>query len=223
MAFTNALFEGSCTLEEVTAERLDDLRVLDGVLRSHAVLPIVVSDFDALVYRLEPHIVVDARMRKRVRPESQIELAPLTIGLGPNFIAGQNTHWVVETQWGEHLGTVLCEGGTMELEGEPRSFQGHSRDRFVYAPHAGRFSTTKDIADQVDCGQIVAWIDEIALQAPLAGILRGLVHDGAIVAEGAKVVEIDPRCDRNTVFGIGERPGKIADGVLEAIREWMTQ
>ena len=222
MAFTNALFEGSCTLEDVTAERLEDLRVAGGVLMAHEVLPIVVTDFDALIYRLEPQILVDARMRKRARPDSQIDLAPLTIGLGPNFIAGQNVHWVVETQWGEHLGTVLCEGGAMDLEGEPRSFEGHSRDRFVYAPCAGRFTTTRDIADEVERGQIVARIDVVDLQAPLAGMLRGLVHDGAHVTEGAKVVEIDPRCDRRAVFGIGERPGKIADGVLDAIREWTT-
>jgi xanthine dehydrogenase accessory factor len=222
MAFTNAIFRGSCVLEEVTAERLDDLRLADGVLLEHEVIPIVVTDFDGLLYRLEPQILVDARMRKRVRPESQLDLAPLTIGLGPNFIAGQNIHWVVETQWGEHLGTVLCEGGTMDLEGEPRSFKGHSRDRFVYAPHSGRFSTTKDIADSVECGEIVAWIDEVALQAPLGGILRGLAHDGVHVLEGAKVVEIDPRAERSSVFGIGERPGKIADGVLDAIKEWMT-
>ncbi|MEX2552518.1 MAG: selenium-dependent molybdenum cofactor biosynthesis protein YqeB [Actinomycetota bacterium] len=220
MAFTNALFEGSCALEDVTAERLDDLRLVDGALRAHEILPVVVGDFDALIYHLEPQILVDARMRKRVNPESQIDFAPLTIGLGPNFIAGRNVHWVVETQWGEHLGTVLCEGGTLELEGEPRSFSGHSRDRFVHSPYAGRFSTTKEIGEEVECGQIVAWIDEIALQAPLAGILRGLVHDGAHVTEGAKVVEIDPRGDRKTVFGIGERPGRIADGVLDAIREW---
>ena len=222
MSFTNALFEGRCTLDGVTAERLDDLRLVDGVLQAHEVLPIAVADFDTALYRLEPQVLVDARMRKRVRPESQLELAPLTIGLGPNFIAGQNTHWVVETQWGEHLGTVLCEGGTMELEGEPRSFKGHSRDRFVYAPYSGRFSTTREIGQEVECGQIIAWIDEVALQAPLAGMLRGLVHDGARVSEGAKVVEIDPRCDRSAVFGIGERPGKIADGVLDAIKEWMT-
>jgi hypothetical protein len=34
--------------------------------------------------------VIDARMRKRAVPEGQRGLAPLTIGLGPNFIAGEN-------------------------------------------------------------------------------------------------------------------------------------
>lgn len=47
----------------------------------------------------------------------------------------------------------------------------------------------------IEVGQLVAWIEDEALQAPMAGILRGLVHDGVKVKEGAKVVEIDPLRD----------------------------
>jgi xanthine dehydrogenase accessory factor len=59
-------------------------------------------------------------------------------------------------------------------------------------------------------------VDE-PLRAPLEGILRGLVHDGVPVAEGAKVIEVDPRGDLTKVYGIGPRPRRIAEGVLEAI------
>jgi xanthine dehydrogenase accessory factor len=220
MSFTDAIFDGKCTLEGVEAVLVNDLKLLHGVLRAHAVLPVAVSDFFDLIDAIEPQVLVDARMRKRARPEVQIDLALLTIGLGPNFIAGQNTHWVVETQWGEALGTVLCEGTTNDLAGEPRTFEGHSRDRFVYAPSSGRFSTAYKIGDLVEAGQAVARMEDETIRAPLSGMLRGLAHDGAIVAQGAKVVEVDPRCDPSQVFGIGERPGKIADGVLDAVQEW---
>lgn len=44
--------------------------------------------------------------------------------------------------------------------------------------------------------------------------------DGAIaVDEGTKILEIDPRGDPSQVFGLGERPVKIAHGVLAAIRQ----
>jgi hypothetical protein len=40
------------------------------------------------------------------------------------------------------------------------------------------------------------------------------------VAERAKVIEIDPRGRMDQVGGIAERPRRIADGVLSAIRAW---
>jgi xanthine dehydrogenase accessory factor len=54
--------------------------------------------------------------------------------------------------------------------------------------------------------------------APLRGVLRGgLTHDGVPVAAGTKVIEIDPRGNPALVHGIGERPARIAAGVLRAI------
>ena len=55
------------------------------------------------------------------------------------------------------------------------------------------------------------------LAAPLAGCLRGLIHHGAFVHAGTKVIEVDPRGRPERVFGIGERPRRIAQGVLSCI------
>jgi xanthine dehydrogenase accessory factor len=44
--------------------------------------------------------LIDARMRKRAVPEKQRGIAPLTIGLGPNFIAGETVDLAIETSWG---------------------------------------------------------------------------------------------------------------------------
>ena len=63
---------------------------------------------------------------------------------------------------------------------------------------------------------MVARIDGSAVVAPLAGILRGLTHDGARVAVGTKVLEVDPRGDPAGAFGVGERPARIAAGIIEA-------
>lgn len=223
MAFTDAAFAGSCELDGVSATHLDDLFDLEDVLRLRRAVPVATSAFADVLVHSAPHILVDARMRKRIKPEVQIGLAELTIGLGPNFVAGQHTHWVVETKWCDHLGKVIAHGYTMDLDGEPRSFDGHARDRFVYAPASGKFRTELKIADPVEGGEVVAWIDDLVLEAPLGGILRGLVHDGVMVAEGAKVVEVDPRSDPLTVFGIGERPAKVAASVTAAIKEWVSQ
>ena len=215
MAFADAIFDGACELAGVSARRVDDVGEL-GLAGPTAVLVTAASLGDVLAAVL-PDVLVDARMRKRAVPEGQRGLARLTIGLGPNFVAGETTDLAIETQWGDDLGTVVVEGPTKALGGEPRSFEGHARDRFVYAPVAGVIRTSAQIAQRVSAGEVVATIGSDELVAPLDGILRGLVHDGVPVDLGAKVVEVDPREDMTKVFGIGPRPRRIAEGVREAI------
>ena len=181
------------------------------------VLVSVTEELGDVLAALLPDVLVDARMRKRARPGTQRGLAPLTIGLGPNFVAGETVDVAIETQWGDELGAVVRDGATKALGGEPRSFAGHARDRFVYAPVSGVMRTGAEISQRVGAGEVVATIGDEELRAPLDGIVRGLTHDGVPVAQDAKVLEVDPRGDPAKVFGIGPRPRRIADGVLEAM------
>ena len=232
MAFTDAIFDGSASLEGVRAARIDDLSHLEKFLASFQAIPVVVEEFSILLKILQPAILVDARMRKRQQPEDQRGLAPLTIGLGPNFIAGENIDLAVETSWGAAMGKVIYQGATLPLRGEPRPLAGYARDRYVYAPAGGVFSTELQVGDTVRAGQVVAWVNETPLHAPLSGRLRGLTHSGVPVSKGTKVIEVDPRGesvripgDINDVSdaeiaGIAERPMRIAEGVLQAIQSW---
>lgn len=217
MAFTDAVFDGACVLEGVQARRVDDLDALPDALAERAWVCVTTLDLGIVLAAARPDVLVDARMRKRAHPEAQLELAPLTIGLGPNFVAGTTTHLAIETIWGDDLGTVLADGPTKALAGEPRSFDGHARDRFVYAPASGVLRTDAAIGQRVRRGEAVASIGDATLPAPLDGILRGLTHDGVPVEIGAKVVEVDPRGELKAVMGLGPRPKRIAEGVSEAI------
>jgi xanthine dehydrogenase accessory factor len=196
---------------------VDRVDGLADALAARVAIPVTTAGFEAVLAAVAPDVLVDARMRKRVRPERQRGRAPLTIGLGPNFVAGETTDVAIETQWGDRLGAVIEAGPTRALAGEPRSFEGHARDRFVYAPVAGVMRTRAAIAQAVRTGEVVATIGDERLTAPLDGILRGLTHDGVPVEAGTKVIEVDPRGDGSAVIGIGVRPVRIADGVLEAI------
>lgn len=40
------------------------------------------------------------------------------------------------------------------------------------------------------------------------------------VSQGTKVIEVDPRGPAAEVRGIGERPRRIAEGVLQAVAGW---
>ncbi|MBW3591886.1 MAG: hypothetical protein KY393_08600 [Actinobacteria bacterium] len=117
------------------------------------------------------------------------------------------------------MGEIMWTGRTRKLDGEPQTYGGHARNRFVYAPVSGRFASQHRIAQAVRPGEVVAHIGSARLTAPVGGILRGLVRSGVEVAEGAKVVEVDPRAGRSKVLGIGPRPGRIAEGVLRAIEQ----
>ncbi len=215
MAFTDAVFDGRAFLDGVTARRVDSLPQARSLLIDREVIPVLVGDFAPTLAALGPAILVDARMRKRTQPEPQRGLAPLVIGLGPNFVAGGNVDLAIETSW-EALGAVIRHGSTLSLAGEPRPLGGHRRDRFIYAPHAGTFRTVRRIGESVEVGEEVAHLDATPLLAPLGGTLRGLTHDGVPVAEGTKIIEVDPR-GGSVVSGIGERPGRIAAGVLAAL------
>jgi len=234
-AFTDVVFDWYATLAGVTALRVADPRGLAELLDAHQAIPVFVGDLGGMLAAISPAVLVDARMRKRANPEPQRGLAALVIGLGPGFVAGHerdaNADIAIETSWSD-LGRIITSGPTMPLEGEPRPLGGHSRDRFIYAPIAGIFRTECRIGDRVEAGQEVARIvitgvgegatktdatlDATSLLAPLGGTLRGLTHDGVPVAVGTKVIEVDPR-GGPVAGGIGERPGKITDGVLAAL------
>jgi xanthine dehydrogenase accessory factor len=61
------------------------------------VVPVAVTPFRDTVAATSWAVLVDARMRRREVPEEQRGIAPLTIGLGPNFVAGGNVDIAIET------------------------------------------------------------------------------------------------------------------------------
>lgn len=223
MAFVDALYEGTAELQGVLAKRARTLRDLWYMVRCPRAVPVVDEPLERVIATVRPEILVDARMRKRERPETQRGLAPLTVGLGPNFEPGVNVDVAIETAWGDELGAVLWCGRTRDLAGEPQTIAGHARDRYVYAPVAGIFTTPFNVGDAVVQGQQVARIGDTALAAPLSGYLRGLTHDGAPVQQGAKIIEVDPSGSKHAVAGLGERPRRIAEGVLKAIEASKTR
>jgi xanthine dehydrogenase accessory factor len=219
MALTDAIFDGEASLAGVLAIRTDQLSALSGRAQP-ATIAVSSHDFDTLLKAIQPDILIDARMRKRQIPERQIDAAACTIGLGPNFVAGETTHLVIETAWGEALGGVIAEGSASPQQGEPRTLGGFGIERVVYAPAQGMFASDFAIGDDVTAGQIIAQVGSCMLTAPLGGRIRGLTRSGVPVAADTKVIEIDPRDDDAVITGIGDRPAKIADGVLRGLREW---
>jgi len=217
MAFADAVFDGVAVLDVLTARRVDTSAELYDALSGREVVPVTVAPLSEVLKAARWLAVVDARLRKRAVPEQQRGMAPLTIGLGPNFVAGETVDLAIETSWGNTLGAVIETGPTLPLAGEPRAIGGVARARFVHAPVPGRFETRVQIGRRVVENEVVATIGPVALTAPLTGVIRGLTRNDVRVAVGAKVIEVDPRGDPAAAFGLGERPRRIAEGVLMAL------
>ena len=219
MAFADAVFDGQATLDGVPAVRADELEHVRQALAQRESIPVYVRPWGPVLATPEHRVLVDARMRKHAAAEVQIGYADLTVGLGPSLVAGRHADVIVETSWGGP-GAVLTEGASLPLAGEPREIAGHARDRYIYAPVEGVLRTKAQIGDGVRQGQEVAEIGAMVVTAPLDGILRGLTHDDVPVTVGTKIIEVDPRRRVSEVRGMVERPRRIAEGVLSAIREY---
>jgi xanthine dehydrogenase accessory factor len=219
MAFADAAFDGCATLDGVDAFRARDVTRVCELIASRRAMPLYTRPLGSLLKEFAPAVLVDARMRKHSVRQVQRGLADLTIGLGPDLVVGRHADMVIETSW-DGLGRVITKGASLALAGEPREIDGHARDRYVYALSDGVFRTKARIGDEVRQGQEVAEIGFSVLTAPLDGVLRGLTRDGVTVTTRTKVIEVDPRGAGAEVRGIGERPRRIADGVVTAIREW---
>ena len=222
MSFAQAVFDGEAELENVRAVRVIDINALKPIIEQHEALPILVNENVDVIQALQAEILIDARMRKKLVPEVQIHQAPLTIGLGPNFRAGQTTHIVIETNWGDTLGKVIYKGESEPYTGRPREVAGFAGERYTYAPCDGIWHATLDIGERINKGDILGSVSSVVVRAEISGIVRGITQDGLAISAGTKIVDIDPRAD-GLVKGMGERPRQIADGVLRAIREWETQ
>lgn len=220
MAFSDAVFDGKASLAGVLAKRCADGDRLSAMLRCGKALPVLLDDLARAAKVVQARVLIDARMRKRSTPPILRKMAALAIDIGPGFECGEHVDLVVESQWGPGLGQVFERGRAAELAGEPRPVGGASRERFVYTFRGGVFRTARDIGERVAVGEVVGYLDDLPIRAPLAGVLRGVVHDDVAVPAGAKLIEVDassePQC-----FGLGARPVAIASGVLHAVRRAM--
>ena len=108
VAFSEAIYNGEATVEGVTARHVKSSMEVESTWNEN-VIPVVVDPDAESIVALKPEVVVDAILAKR-NLGTRIHHAPLVIGLGPGFIAGQDVHAVVETKRGHYLGRVLWSG-----------------------------------------------------------------------------------------------------------------
>ena len=220
VAFSEAVYDGTATVEGITAVRISGLREMTAVLEKGQ-LPLLVDPEGQSIRQLCPTVVVDAILAKKNLGTS-MDMADLTIALGPGFEAGKDVRYVIETMRGHDLGRIISSGFAAPNTGVPGLIGGFGAERVIHSPAAGVFHMKRDIGDLVQEGEAVGTVTapegEIPVTTRISGILRGIIRDGYPVTRGFKLADVDPRLEElKNCFTISDKARCIAGSVLELV------
>lgn len=220
-AFCEAVFDGTATVEGVTARLIDRIEQADAVWNAGEI-PLIVDETASCAAACAPAVLVDAILAKRNLGTTR-DMASITIGLGPGFTAGGDVDAVVETMRGHRLGRVIYDGAALPNTGVPGSIAGFAAERVIHAPASGAMTFVRspepvDIGSIVRKGQTIGFVGGVPVTATLDGVLRGLIREGYPVTEGLKIADIDPRAQEvQNCTTVSDKARAIAGGVLEAM------
>jgi len=218
VSFAEAVYAGTVSVEGITAA-IADSREQASDMVDNGVIPVMIDPEAGIVKELQPEIVVDAIMAKK-NLFTRIDDAPLVIGLGPGFTAGVDVDVVVETKRGHYLGRLIYDGSAIPDTGVPGEVMGYARERLLRAPADGVVKACCTIGDQINKGDIVAYVDSTPLKAELNGVVRGMLQDGIRVTARTKMGDIDPRRETDC-YTISDKALAIGGGVLEAVCSYL--
>ena len=103
MAFCEAVYDGTAEVEGVVCRRVteDDIRTQCRKCWAKGEIPLLTDTDGKHIRELEPEAVIDAILAKKNLGTSR-DMAPLTVGLGPGFTAGEDVDYVIETMRGHN-------------------------------------------------------------------------------------------------------------------------
>ncbi|UCD94926.1 MAG: EF2563 family selenium-dependent molybdenum hydroxylase system protein [Candidatus Zixiibacteriota bacterium] len=215
VCYAEAFYEGEVSVEGITCVLVNS--VDDAVTEVHnRRVPLLVDPKAEQVSLLAPEVVIDGRMLKR-ESETDINLAPLVIGLGPGFVAGENCHAVIETNRGPDLGRVIYNGSARAYTGTPAPISGFSAERLVLSPADGLFASFCLIGDTAKPGQVLGAVSDVPVVSRIEGTVRGIVRDGLEVSAGQKIGDVDPRGIREYCHKMSDKANAVGEGTLQAI------
>lgn len=201
---------------------------IEAVLEAGEV-PLLIDPEGESIALLKPDVVVDAIIAKR-NLGTTIDMAPLVIGVGPGFTAGNDVHLVIESMRGHNLARIITDGMAQPNTGVPGNIAGFTSERVIHAPAAGYIHDVRKIGDIVQKGDEIARIypdkksydnalsEYVPVNATITGIIRGLIREGYYFKKGFKIADIDPReSELTNCFTISDKARSIAGSVLEAV------
>lgn len=217
-AFCEAVWAGKSQVEGVICQKITRIQEAEA-LSDQGTLPLLVDETLQCLSAFSPAAIVDAILAKK-NLGTHRAMAPITVGLGPGFTAGEDVDAVIETMRGHHLGRVILQGSAIPNTGVPGVIGGFAAERVIHSPASGPmiFTDNIDIGALVQKGQTIAFVGDTPVTATLDGVLRGLIREGYPVTKGLKIADIDPRkeqvkyCDT-----VSDKARAIGGGTVEAL------
>lgn len=215
VAFSRAVYENEVYIEGITAICVPGMDEAGQILAEDKIA--VVIDEDAAIRELyRPQVLVDAILAKR-NTGTKISDAPLVIGVGPGFTAGEDCHCVIETKRGHDLGRVIWNGSAIPNTGVPGEIGGFGIERLIKASGEGILEPQISIGNCVTKGQVVAYTGGKPVYANMSGMVRGMLQKGVRVPEGLKIGDIDSRVNLRYCHTVSDKARSVGGGVLEAV------
>lgn len=191
VCFSEAVYDRTAEVEGVTARKIDCADDAWSVWAKNEV-PVLVDPVGESIAKLRPMAVIDLILAKRNQGTKR-GMAPLVIGAGPGFTAGEDVDVVIETMRGHTPGKAVYEGSALPDTGIPGMVGGFAKERVIHSPAEGNITHIHHIGDMVERGEIIAKAGSTPVYASLTGILRGLIREEFYVKKGMKIADIDPR------------------------------
>jgi xanthine dehydrogenase accessory factor len=210
MAFTNAWYIGNAELDGAGACFCASLKSIPSVL-AHGMIAATTWSWGSVADALRAEILVDAG-RSRHRPEMLRGRVSLTIGVGPEFCAGQNVDVALEGLGGAADAPPTAAPGRTEPAAMLRR-----KSYVVASTRYGRFMTERRIGDSVRAGERIGAVGNQAVAAPANGVLLGLAARGARIEPGDEIVEVDTGGVAYRCHGIAAGPRRVAESVLAVV------
>ncbi len=229
VSFSEAVHRGDITVEGARAVFVD----ADGIdeVLDQGDIAVIIDPKAGILGKKDFDIVIDGIMAKK-NLGTRITDAPIVVGLGPGFTAGEDCHAVVETLAGHDLGRVFYKGSAAVDTGQPAppeyylladqgllapcSADVGPEDLVIRAPVDGTFESDTKIGEVVEAGTILGRFGDVNVATRAKGVVRGLIHPGTTVKKGVKIGDIDPTCLVKRAYTISEKANAIGGGVLEA-------
>jgi len=213
MCYADAWFDGIAAVAGVEARRADRPSEFLCGMQTRQFLPLLLRPFEEVVERWPWDVVIAAPDHDGRPARSLADLAELTIGVGSGFVAGADCDLVIATE-GLDPGAVLRAGDP------PSSRRGCDRLALDYwdviAPREGALAWRMNIGDRVEAEEILGFLAEEPIRAPVAGRVSGLARPELPALPGAPIAEI-ATSDRAPVAGVSDRNKLVARGVSFAV------
>ena len=177
VAFCETVYDGTAEVEGVVCRRIteNDIRTQCRKCWVQGEIPLLTDTHGKYIRELEPEAVIDAILAKKNLGTSR-DMAPLTVGLGPGFTAGEDVDYVIETMRGHNLGRIIKKGSALPNTGVPGLIAGIGKERVIHSPVAGNMKNICQIADLVEKDQVIAMVGDTPVKATISGVIRGLIQ-----------------------------------------------